>query len=122
MKLFQLFRVEGVANEITYDDGLTSTEAEKKRLISIHAQVESYSRTDDNDIQGWLERAKVFDLPDTLLPTQKGSDAEETEDTPRSREIPVEVDIPAGQTFKIAIKCAATAKTIRGVYEYEIIT
>jgi hypothetical protein len=34
--------------------------------------------------------------------------------------IPVDIDIPVGETFKVAIKCAATAVQIRGAYEYEI--
>lgn len=122
MKYFQLFRLTGQANSIIYDDGLKSTEVELKRLIAVHVQVDSYSRTDDNDFQGYHERAKVFEFPDLLIPTQKGTDAEETKDTPRSLRIPVDLDLPAGETFKAAIKCSATAKNVRGSYEYEIIS
>ena len=116
MKYFQLFRITGVANGIAYDYGLSTTEA------AVHAQLDTYSRTDDNDFQGWHERAKVFEFPEQLLPTQKGTDGQESEDTPRSRQIPVDIDLPAGETFKVAIKCAATAKNARGSYEYEIIS
>lgn len=119
---FQLFRITGVANSIIYDDGLLSTQAEPKRLLAIHAQLDSYSRTDDNDFNGWHERAKVLEFPEQLLPTQKSTDGEETKDTPRSLRIPVDIDLPAGETFKAAMKCAATAKNVRGSYEYEIIS
>jgi len=122
MKYFQLFRITGLANNIQYDDGLKSTAAELKRLVAIHAQVSEYSRTNDNDFHGYHERAKVFEFPDLLLPTQKTTDATEVGDTPRSLRIPVDIDLPAGETFKAAIKCAATARDVRGVYEYEIIS
>lgn len=122
MNYFQLFRITGVANSITYDDGLKSTEVELKRLIAVHAQLSAYSRTDDNDFQGYHERAKVFEFPDLLLPTQKTTDAEETKDTPRSLRIPVNIDLPGGESFKVALKCAATAEDVRGAYEYEIIS
>jgi len=121
MKYFQLFRITGTANSIAYDDGLKSTQAEPKRLIAIHAQVDSYSRSDDNNVQGWHERAKVFEFPETLLPTQHDSDGAETTPVANSLKIPVDIDLPPGETFKAAIQCAATAKVFRGVYEYEII-
>lgn len=121
MKYFQSFRVTGVANTITYDAGLKSTESEIKRLNAVHVQLSGYSRSDDNDVQGWHERAKVFDLPEQLVPTQKTTDEYESSVTPRSLKIPVDIDLPAGEIFKAAIKCAATSKDLRGVYEYEII-
>lgn len=121
MRYFQMFRVTGVANTITYDEGLKSTQAEPKRLIAVHAQLDSYSRSDDNSVQGWHERAKVFEFPSTLIPTQHDSDEAETKDTVRSRTIPVDIDLPAGETFKAAIQCAATGKVFRGAYEYEIV-
>lgn len=122
MRYFQLFRITGAANGITYDDGLKSTEVEKKRLVAVHAQLSSYSGTDDNDIQGWHERAKVFDFPEGLVHTQKVGSSQEDKATARSTVIPVDLDIPVGETFKAAIKCSATARRMRGVYEYEIIS
>jgi len=122
MKYFQMFRITGTPNSIAYDDGLKSTQAEPKRLVAVHAQLDSYSRSDDNSIQGWHERAKVFEFPSTLIPTQHDSDGEETTAAARSRAIPVDIDLPAGETFKAAIQCAATAKVFRGAYEYEIIS
>lgn len=56
----QKFYVAGVPSTIAYDDGLKSTAAEKKRLLSISIVA---SLTKDNDIQGYHEKAKVFEIP-----------------------------------------------------------
>lgn len=122
MRYQQLIRITGVANNITYDDGLKSTEAEPKRLVEIQAQMDSYAATDDNDVQGWHERAKVFDIPEKLLPSEAAADTASDAPEPRCKTIPVDLDIPIGETFKLAIKCAATAKNVRGVYVYEILS
>lgn len=122
MKHFQLFRITGGENSITYDDGLKSTAAEPKRLIACHVQMDSYAGTDDNEIQGYHERAKVFDIPEKLFPSEAAADTSSDVSEPRSKAIPVELDIPVGESFKIAIKCSATAKNVRGSYEYEIIS
>jgi len=121
MKYFQLFRITGVANTITYDDGLKSTEAEPKRLVSVHFQVDKHAATDDNDVQGYHERAKVFDFPEKMIPDQLTADTSMDVAVPREMNISVDVNLPPGETFKAAIKCAATAVNARGVYEYEII-
>jgi len=121
MKYFQLFRITGVANAITYDDGLKSTETEKKKLVQIHVQLKSQAATDDNDIQGWHERAKVCEFPEYMFPLQENSATPTNYGTMKMTTIPVDIDIPVGEAFKIALKCAATATGIRGTYEYEII-
>lgn len=122
MKYFQLFRITGAANTITYDDGLKSTEAEPKRLISCHIQMDKHAGTDDNDIQGYHERAKVFDIPEKLFPACLTASVAPDLAEPTSKPIPVDLDIPVGETFKVAIKCAATLCNVRGSYEYEIIS
>ena len=122
MKFFQLFRITGVANSIVYDAGLKSTAPEPKRLIAVHAQMDKHAGTDDNDFQGWHERAKVFDFPEKMIPDQLTADTSMDVAVPREMNIPVDLDLPPGETFKAAIKCAATAVNARGVYEYEIIS
>lgn len=121
MKYFQSFRITGVANTITYDGGLKSTSAEKKRLVACHVQMDFHAATDDNDVQGFHERAKVFDIPEKLFPSEAAGDSASDVSEPRSKPIPVDIDIPEGETFKIALKCAATLTKLRGAYEYEII-
>lgn len=121
MKYHQLFRINGVANAITYDDGLKSTETEKKKLVQIHVQLLSQAATDDNDVQGYHERAKVFEFPEYMFPLQDLSATPTNYGTMKMTTIPVDLDIPTGESFKIALKCAATATKLRGVYEFEII-
>lgn len=121
MKYFQLFRVIGVANSIIYDTGLKSTETEKKKLIAVHLELEKYAATDDNEIQGWHERAKIFEFPEKMFNTELSNAVVAVNTRVKMDQIPVDLDIPIGETFKIAIKCAATDVDMRGVYEYEII-
>lgn len=121
MRYFQLFRITGVANSITYDTGLKSTETEPKRLNSIHVQMDAYAATDDNDFQGWHERAKVFEMPEKLIPSELYSATASKLAEPRERIIPLDIDIPVGETFKAALKCSASLTKCRGYYEYEIV-
>jgi len=122
MKYFQLFRITGATNSITYDDGLKSTETEKKRLIACHIQMDKYAGTDDNEVQGYHERAKVFDIPEKLFPALASANVASLLSEPTSKPIPVDLDLPAGESFKVALKCSATASLLRGTYEYEIIS
>jgi len=122
MKYFQLFRITADANCINYDDGLKSTEAEKKRLVACHVQVDKYAATDDNEVQGYHERAKVFDIPEKFFPDELFSHTTQTLAGQRYKTVPVDLDLPAGESFKVAIKCAATKVNIRGAYEFEIIS
>ena len=115
----QKFFVQGVINDIKYDTGLVSTQTEKKRLLNISLIT---SLTLDNDIQGYHERAKVFDVPDRLIDVE--ADAFTTDlakPGARITEIEVGLDIPVGETFKIAVKSGAAASAIYGTYNYEII-
>ena len=122
MKYFQLIRITGAANAVTYDDRLKSTEAEKKRLIACHIQMDGYAPTDDNEVQGYHERAKVFDIPEKLFPSRIYSQEASVLPEPTSKPIPVDLDIPAGESFKVALKCSASNVNLRGAYEYEIIS
>lgn len=118
MILRQLFRLTGVANSITYDDGLKSTEAEKKRLLSVWLLVSDYK---DNDVQGYHERAKFFDIPDRLLDMENaGMSLDRAKPGARFNDIEVGLEIPVGEVFKVAIKCGADAAQVHGCYNYEL--
>ena len=114
----QKISITGVANTITYDDGLKSTEAEPKRLIEVELVVDEVI---DNDVQGYHERQKVFDVPDRLIDVETSTGSINTaKPGARLSAIDVNLDIPVGETFKLAIKCGATATDIKGCYVYEI--
>jgi len=119
MVLTQLFRITGVANDITYDAGLKSTEKEKKRLLSVHLLLNGQA---DNDVQGYHERTKVFDIPDRLIDVEVDAfNTNTAKPGARINEIEVGLEIPVGEVFKAAIKCGATAKNVHGFYAYELI-
>lgn len=122
MKFFQSFRITGVANSTEYDGGLKSTDVEGKRLVAVHLELSAHAGTDDNDVQGWHERSKVFDIPEKMFPTETAAAVAMPAAGTKMQKVPVDIDIPAGEAFKVAIKCAATAVNVRGAYEYEIIT
>ena len=116
---FQKFRITGVANATTFDSGLVSTGAEKKRLLSVLVQV---SALKSNDVQGYHEREKVFDVPDELLDTTESTGSTNTQKAmARLNEIEVGKDLPVGEVFKAAIKCGANNTDLVGMYRYEII-
>jgi len=113
----QLFRITGVANSIAYDEGLKSTEAEKKRLLSVRLVITGLA---GNDVQGYYEREKIFDIPDYLIDKETGSEvANQAKPGARINEIDVGFEIPVGQAFKAAIKCGASAYNLHGCYVYE---
>jgi hypothetical protein len=120
MILRQPFKVTGVANQIEYDEGLISTAAEKKRLLSVHLLVTGYA---DNEIQGYHERAKAFGVPDRLVDVETDAFTEnEAKPGARINDLEIGLEIPVGETFKVAIKCGATAKNLHGFYAYELMT
>jgi len=122
MRQFQLFRVTGVANTTTYDGGLKSTTAEPKRLIAVHLEMSAYAATDDNNVQLWHEQVLVSEFPEKSFRTELAAATASTNVAGKRMDIPVDLDIPSGEIAKIAIKCGATLTSIRGTYEYEVIT
>lgn len=111
-------RITGTPNATIFDDGLESTEKEPKTLISILIQTSGYA---DNDIEGWLEKTKVFDLPDYLLDTiANTASASQQYAAMRINEIPIQVELSVGERFKVALRCGATEKNLKGAYVYEI--
>lgn len=120
MEYYKYFKVTGVANSTVYDSGLSSSMEAPKRLLGVMVNVTAHK---GNKIQGWLEREKVFELPDYLIDTQEaGAVREDYKSFNKLNEIPVGVDMPVGTTFKTAIECGADATDIYGAYRYEIVS
>jgi len=119
MEYFKYFHVTGVANTTKYDDGLTSSAEAPKRLKSI---LITTSIHDGNKVQGWLEREKVFELPDYCIDTQEfGVVDTHPISMNKINEIPVGVDMPVGTTFKVALEAGVGGGHLFGAYRYEII-
>ena len=86
---------------------LTSTAEEKKKIVAVGIVYDS----NDGILKAYVEReAIVEDLPTGDI-TEK-----------QLTEIPVGIDLPEGQTFKVTLKnkVAGTNATIRGYIKYEI--
>jgi hypothetical protein len=116
----QYFKLTGIISSIAYDAGLQSTQSEKKRLLSVSVVMGGIN---DNQFQGWHERAKVFDIPDRLLDYEGDAfNTDMAKPGARINEIEVGLDIPVGETFKVAIKSGAALTEAFGTYNYELIT
>lgn len=114
----EYFSITGVASSIAYADPLTSTAAEKKRLLSVSIVLTGYA---GNQVQGYHERAKVFDMPDVLFDIEPTSyDEDEAKPGARLNEVEIGLEIPVGEAFKAALKCGATNKDAVGCYNYEL--
>ena len=119
MEYLKYFKVTGENNATVYDTGLSSSAEAPKRLKSILINV---AAREGNKIQGWLEREKVFELPDALIDTQELTGADTFPLSMNAlNEIPVGVDMPVGTTFKVAIDSGATKSDLYGAYRYEIV-
>lgn len=120
MIYFQKISVEGEENKVAYDSGLVSSTENPKRLLSVLVQVDAYQ---DNDVQGYYEREKIFDIPDSLIDTvERETDTNVNKSMNRLNEIEVGYDLPVGSTFKAAISCGATPSNLKGAYRYEIVS
>jgi hypothetical protein len=118
MILRQAFNITGVANKITPDGGITSTPTELKNIVSVSLLVNGYA---DNEIHGIHEKATPITIPDRLIDVETDAFTEnEAKPGARINELEVGLDLPLGETFKIAIKCGATAKNVWGTYNYEL--
>jgi len=116
---FKKFIITGVANTVTHDTGLQSSKENPVRLLSVMVQPSTYK---DNDVQGWLEREKIFELSDHLLDTKEEWPSNVcSKSLNRLNEIEVGHDIPVGATFTAALSCGASTNDLRGAYRYEIV-
>lgn len=118
MVFHQGFRVTGAVNKTMFDEGIESTEKEPKTILSVLIQVSAYA---DNDVEGWIEKSLIFNIPDKLIDTTAHTGSTYMQHSAnRINEIPVGVELPIGERFRVAIKCGATATNIVGAYVYEV--
>jgi len=117
-KLYKAFRITGVANAEMPDDGITSTEAEPKRVLELLLNVSGYQ---DNTVKAYVEREEVLSVPDYLLDTDANTGTTSTlYSTTKLNRFQINLELPVGQKFYAAHLCGATATNVRGVYVYEI--
>ena len=100
--------IVGTSNTTVFGTGLTSTEAEPKKLKNLILTVSARA---GNRVEGWYEREKRLDIIDRNLPLPT--------ETHRVI-IPIDFDIAIGKTWKVAINSGGTATDIYVTYEYEL--
>jgi len=117
---YQEFHVVGVVNSTVLDAGLFSTDVEPKRIDAVLIDVSAYQ---GDHIEGWIGNILVLAIPDFVVNTRLAAGAADAyASTTKIVRIPVQLDVPQGQIFKIGIRCGAVAITIDGAYEYTVRT
>ncbi len=117
MKYYQEFGVEGVINVTTLDAGLVSLVEEPRTIIAINIMD---NEAQGNIIEGWIGTERIMTYPDYLIDTNDDQASTNSQrSTNKVNRIVLEHSIPAGQIFKIGIRCGANATNIYGAYEYE---
>jgi hypothetical protein len=114
--LYKGFLVEGIATETVLDDGLVSLVD-----IPVHINAVLINTTTHlgNVIEGWIGNRMVLEVYDHIFDTQEETAADTNPlSSTKIIRLPVEMDIPAGQTFKIGIRSGAAESDICGAYEY----
>lgn len=117
---YQSYHVAGVINVTTLDAGLVSLVEEPK---VIKAVIISSDTWEGNLIEGWIGNERVLSIYDYNVDTQEetaGATAPLSQN--KISRIPLDIEIPPGQIFKIGVNCGGVANDLFGSYEYEITT
>ncbi len=101
-------KITGVTNDIVYGEGLTSIQAEPKRLINVMLTI---TAQEANWIEGWFEREQQLLINDYLIPINTD---------PFRFWYDINYDIAIGKTWKLALRCGANARILYCSYGYEI--
>lgn len=109
MKLYFSETVTGLANGLRMGSGLTSTEVEPKKINNVIITV---SARNGNFVEGWIERERTFVVQDRHFPLN--TDAFRLV-------LPIDLEIPIGQTWAIGVRSGSTATDVFVTYEYEIV-
>lgn len=118
-KYYKKFSATGVANSLEMDSGgLESTAAEPKVLKAILVHVTGQI---GNDVEVWLDRERLVEVPDWMFNTQMGLAGNvHPFSSTRLLRLPLDIPIPIGQKIYAGIHCAGSNYNISGAYEYEI--
>jgi len=118
MMIYKGFKIAGVINTTVYDDGIGSTESEKRRLVEVLIAV---SGVVGNVLHAFIGNERVIEnLYDYHLDTPDTTGAANVQrSTTKILRLPVDKELPTTDKFKLAIQCGATAKDVYGCYVYE---
>ena len=113
---YKAFHVTGVINVTTYDAGLQSPDETPRHLNAVILNTDT---TEGNLIEGWIGNKKVLEIYDYNCDTQEEAAAFTGLSIVKIGRLPIDLDIPEGHSFRIAINCGAVANDLYGTYEYE---
>ena len=114
----QALTAAGSANATVLDGGIASTEDEKIRLLGVHVSVDQLA---GNTIEGWIGQTRHVEIYDYNVRTHAASGTNQYPDTRAANYLPINRDLEVGKSFKLGIKCGATATDVFGAYEFEVI-
>lgn len=116
---YKRFAVTGIANTTVLDAGLVSLVGEKYHIKAVLITVDQYF---NNIIEGWIGTQRVLEVPDYIFDTFDFTAATiNCVSTTKIIRLPIELDIPEGQIFKIGLNCGANLSLLYGSYEYVIV-
>ena len=112
---YKAFHVNAVANVTTLDGGLVS---QVDAPVHVNAVIINSSAMEGNVIECWIGTKRVAEIYDYNLDTQEEAVGFTGLSVVKIGRLPIDLDVPAGQIFKIGSRCGATGHHIYGAYEY----
>ena len=112
---YKAFHVNALANVTTLDAGLVSL---VENPVHIEAVFINLDATEGNVIEGWIGNRRVLEIYDYNLDTQEEAAAQAALSATKVGKLPIDLDIPPGQIFKIGSRCGATGHHLYGAYQY----
>jgi len=113
---YKAFTVAGTINETELDGGLVSLTDAPVHIDAILINVDAYQ---GNIVEGWIGNERVLEIYDYVFDTaDETAGATAPYSSTKINRLPVDLDIPPGQAFKIGINSGAAASDIFGAYEY----
>ncbi|MBA7557354.1 hypothetical protein ES705_50104 [subsurface metagenome] len=114
--LYKAFNVVGQENVTVLDAGLVSEVGVPRHLNALLLNV---SVTNGNVIEGWIGNKRIVEIPDWLFDNRVALGVgNEFPSTTKMSRLPVDIDIPPGQAFKVGMRSAAVGSSVTGSYEY----
>ncbi len=114
--LYKGFHVNALATVTTLDAGLVS---KVESPVHVNAVIINTDTTEGNVIECWIGNKRVLEIYDYCLDTQEEAVGFTGLSVVKMGRIPIDLDVPAGQIFKIGSNCGAVGHHLYGAYEYE---
>jgi len=115
---YQRLAAVGVINTTVLDAGLVSTVVEPKRIEAVILNISTHI---GNVIEGWVGNERVLELDDWSIDTRVlGGATLNYASTNKIGRLPIGIDIPAGQIFRVGVRSGAAANNLTGAYEYTV--